>query len=197
MKKILSLIICSALCFSLLSCDILDKYIKTATNIHEIENEPTVSYQIEFTEYVQKYAKEYGVEEALIYAVIKCESNYKPTVTSSVGAMGLMQMMPATFKDMQNRLKEELDDEKLYDPEISIKYGTYYLKYLYNYFDDWSLVPAAYNAGMGNVSKWLKNPEYSSDGKLTNIPFPETARYVIKIETAYAEYKKLLSTEEK
>ena len=125
--------------------------------------------------------------------VIKCESNFRPDARSSVGAMGLMQMMPATFKDMQKRLKEEHDDSALFDPEVSIKYGTYYLKYLYNYFDDWDLVVPAYNAGMGNVSKWLKNEEYSKDGKLIVIPFKETERYVLKVNTALAEYKKILS----
>ena len=150
-------------------------------------------YSIEYSEYVQKYSDEYGVDCDIIFAVIKCESNFKPDAKSSAGAMGLMQMVPSTFKDMQKRLGEDLDDNDHFDPETSIKYGTYYLKYLYNYFGDWELVFAAYNAGMGNVSKWLKNDEYSTDGKLVNIPFPETERYVKKVKAAREEYIKLLT----
>ena len=150
-------------------------------------------YDIEYSEYVQKYSEEYGVDCDIIYAVIKCESNFNPNAKSSAGAMGLMQMMPSTFKDVQSRLGEELEDDALYDPETSIKYGTYYLKHLYDAFGDWDLVFAAYNAGRGNVSKWLKNEKYSTDGKLVKIPFPETERYVKKVKAAREEYIKLLT----
>ena len=107
-----------------------------------------------------------------------------------------MQMMPNTFYDIQHRLSEEYDEEMLFDPETSIKYGTYYLRYLYNIFGDWELVFAAYNAGMGNVSNWLKNDEYSKDGKLLVIPFAETDNYVKKVLDTEKEYKKILSEEE-
>ena len=154
-------------------------------------------YQLEYSDIVFKYSEEYGVPPEIVYAVIECESNFKPDALSKSGAMGLMQIMPATFKDIQGRIHEEYEDDMLYDPEVNIKCGTFYLSYLYKYFGDWDLVYAAYNAGMGNVSKWLANDEYSKDGKLINIPFPETDRYVKKVKNAVQQYEiKLYKSEE-
>ncbi len=162
----------------------------------ENEVEEKVYYQTEYLDIIEKYSIEYDVEESIILAIIKCESNFDKDATSSVGAMGLMQMMPDTFSDMQRRLSEKYETAMLYEPEISIKYGTYYLKYLYNIFNDWELVYAAYNAGMGNVSRWLENEEYSKDGKLLVIPFAETDKYVKKVISTELEYEKILSSEE-
>jgi len=193
-KQIISILLLLSIAAFLCACDFVADAQVTTESGKETGGEPQKEdYPLKYSEYVEKYSDEYGVDKALIYAVIKTESNFRPEAVSSVGAMGLMQMMPATFKDMQKRLSEEHETDKLLDPEISIKYGTYYLKYLYNYFDDWDLVIPAYNAGMGNVSKWLKNDEYSKNGKLVKIPFSETERYVKKIDTALKEYKNLLS----
>ena len=153
-------------------------------------------YEIEYSEYVGKYGKEYGVPEAYIYAVIKCESNFKPDAVSSAGAKGLMQLMPATFADIQGRIKSEYPEEMITDPEVNIRCGTYYLSYLYGIFKDWDCVFAAYNAGMGNVRKWLNSEDYSRDGKLVKIPFPETDRYLMKIKNAIVQYEKLLNKRE-
>lgn len=183
-------VILSALCVVMHSCHAGDENLGGE---EEAGTKEEVSYTIKYSEYVEKYSEQYGVDREIIYAVIKCESNFKADARSSVGALGLMQMMPATFADMQSRLGEEYESEALMDPEVSIKYGTYYLKYLYNYFGDWELVFAAYNAGMGNVSKWLKNEEYSDGGKLIDIPFPETKKYVKKVIAARDEYTKLLT----
>ena len=81
----------------------------------------------------------------------------------------------------------------LQDPEVSIRYGTYYLKYLHGYFGgNWDNAIAAYNGGMGNVSKWLENSEYSDGkGNLTYIPFEETKNYVQKVKKARVTYQKL------
>jgi len=149
-------------------------------------------YETGYSEFVKKYGVEYGVPETHIYAVIKCESNFKADAVSSAGAVGLMQIMPATFADIQKRIKTDYTEDMLTDPEVNIRCGTYYLSYLYRIFGDWDLVFAAYNAGMGNVSKWLDSDEYSNDGKLTKIPFPETDRYLLKVKNAIAQYEKLL-----
>ena len=89
--------------------------------------------------------------------------------------------------------KIELDDfntNMLYDPEINIEFGCWYLNNLLEEFGDLSLALAAYNGGSGNVTKWLSNPEYSSDGEnLTYIPFKETKKYVDKVNTRYNVYK--------
>lgn len=151
----------------------------------------------EYYEYIDKYSEEYDIPEELIYAVIKVESNFDPNANSSVGAMGLMQMMPTTFQWLtgEEHLRENLPTESLYDPDTSIRYGTYYLRYLYKKFNcnvDTTL--AAYNGGEGNVAKWLKDPKYSDNGiSLKDIPFEETKNYVSKVNKEIATYKNLYS----
>ena len=153
------------------------------------------AYPILYEDVVSKYATEYNIPEYVIYAVIKVESDFDPTATSKVGAMGLMQMMPDTFTWLTGRehLAEGLPVTSLYVPEVSIRYGTYYLLYLYRKFNyNWDVAFAAYNGGEGNVTKWLSDPAYSDgNGGLTDIPFPETEKYVKRVNSAIDTYKKL------
>ncbi len=148
-----------------------------------------------YKEIIAKYAEEYDVPQSVIYAVIKVESNFKASAVSSVGAMGLMQMMPSTFSWLtgEEHLDEGLATLRLFDPEVSIKYGAYYLRYLYNKFDgNWETVYAAYNGGEGNVAKWLSDPELSDGkGNLVDIPFAETKNYVEKVKKEKNTYQKL------
>ena len=88
------------------------------------------------------------------------------------------------------RLKEDADVD-LFDPEINIRYGCYYLSYLYEKFGDLELAYAAYNAGPTNVEKWLADPSVSKNGKLVNIPFEETRNYVKKVNSARETYQEL------
>jgi soluble lytic murein transglycosylase len=146
----------------------------------------------DFEEYVDKYSAEYNVPKYIIFAVIDVESDFKPYYTSEAGARGLMQMIPDTFEWLTSaeHLGEDLSPDELYEPEVNIKYGTYYLSYLFEKFHDWDAVFAAYNAGEGNVSKWLKDDEYTDkNGKLTHIPFKETRAHVKKINEAIDYYK--------
>ena len=145
----------------------------------------------DFEEYVNKYSAEYNVPTYVIFAVIDVESNFRPYSTSDVGARGLMQMLPSTFEWLTSaeHLGEDLSSDELYEPEVSIRYGTYYLSYLFEKFHDWDTVFAAYNAGEGNVAKWLEDDEYSSGGKLTHIPFKETRSYLKKVNKAIDYYK--------
>ena len=144
---------------------------------------------------VTKYSVEYNIPEYIIFAVIKTESGFDPLAKSSAGAMGLMQMMPSTFEWLtgEEHLNEGLSSDSLYDPEVSIRYGTYYLCYLHAKFDRiWDTAIAAYNGGEGNVAKWLSDPEYSDgEGNLTYIPFDETRSYVDKVSSASEMYQKL------
>lgn len=146
----------------------------------------------DYLEHVEKYASEYNIPEYVILAVIKVESDFDPNATSRAGAMGLMQMLPSTFTWLSSfeHLNENLSYYKLYDPEVSIRYGTYYLRYLFEKFHDWDTVFAAYNGGEGNVAKWLADPEYSDEkGNLTHIPFPETKKYVEKVNFSLDIYR--------
>ncbi len=152
-----------------------------------------IMHPIKHSEHVEKYSEEYCVPEEIIYAVIKCESSFETDAKSSEGALGLMQMMPATFEDLCRRLGEEYNEDLLYSPEISIKYGTYYLSYLYSRYGVWETVFAAYNAGYGRVDGWLDNPDIGMDGRLHNIPFEETKKYVERVSDARKVYSKLLA----
>ncbi|MBQ4556714.1 MAG: lytic transglycosylase domain-containing protein [Clostridia bacterium] len=145
----------------------------------------------QYSEFVTKYAKEYGVPEKICYAVIKCESGFDFAAKSSAGAMGLMQMMPATFEDLCSRLDEEHDTSMLFDPETSIKYGVYYLSGLYKRFGVWENAIAAYNCGQGRVAGWIESGMVDENGILTDIPISETATYVKRVTKAIEKYEEL------
>lgn len=147
--------------------------------------------------WIEQYGKEYDVPPHLIAAVIKTESSFDPKAESRAGAKGLMQMMPVTFEWLtgEEHLGEFLPQNKLFDPEINIRYGTYYLRYLYDKFQNWDTTLAAYNGGEGNVASWLSNPEYSEgNGSLTYIPFSETRSYIKKVGAAMEIYEKFYQT---
>ncbi len=149
-------------------------------------------YPREFEEYVTLYSEKYSVPEDLVYAVIRTESGFDPDAVSRVGAMGLMQLMPDTLDWLSRLLGEDAPTGEITDPETNIKYGTYYLRHLYDRFGDWGTAVAAYNAGHGRVAQWLDNPDYSDDGRrLNKIPFEETKNYVNRITDARKHYKKL------
>jgi soluble lytic murein transglycosylase len=140
------------------------------------------TYPLIYKEYILDYAKEYNVDPYLIAAVIKTESNFKEKAASRKNAKGLMQLMDDTSKWIATQLKiQNFNLENVYDPELNIKFGTWYLSSLAKEFNgDISLMLAAYNGGRGNVKSWLNNPEYSKDGEnLHYIPFKETDKYNI------------------
>lgn len=157
------------------------------------ETSELASHPLKYQALVEKYSKEYEIELPFLYSVIKCESGFDCNATSGAGAKGLMQLMPATMEDMMRRCGEAFDETKMYDPETSIRYGAYYLDYLYKIFNDWDLVLAAYNGGMGNVKKWMENPEYYDGTKICKYPkgFGETERHVKKVNKAKEKYIEL------
>lgn len=152
-------------------------------------------YPREYQAYVERYAKQYEVPENLIYAVIRTESDFDPEAVSSVGAVGLMQMMPSTFRWLSDdMLGEHLEDGMLYDPETNVRYGVYYLRRLYDRYGDWPTACAAYNAGNGRVDGWLEDSSLTDlQGHLIidRIPIGETRAYVRKIQKAYQAYQRL------
>lgn len=146
-----------------------------------------VFYKREYSEYVEKYAKLYNIDEKLIYAIIKNESNFNSNAVSSVGAVGLMQIMESTAEDVAKEL--DLKEYNLYSPDDNIKIGTKYFSYLLEKYGETSLAIAAYNAGFGNVDNWIEKGIIKADGTdYENIPYKETNMYVRKILRDYDIY---------
>lgn len=148
-------------------------------------------FPTKYEEYVEKYSDEYGIDKYLVYSIIKTESKFDPNAISSKGAKGLMQLTDVTSKWAFSELR--IKDGNVYDPETNIRAGVWFLSRLYKEFDgDLKLIIPAYNAGAGNVKRWLRTESYSSDGKsLVNIPFMETSKYRDKVLINYEKYKYL------
>lgn len=147
-------------------------------------------YPKQYSEYVEKYAEEFDLDENLVYSVIKAESKFNEKAISHKGAKGLMQVSDITRDWAIEEL--ELEEVDIFDPETNIKIGCWYLNKLYKEFGKLDLVIAAYNGGSGNVRKWLENHDYSEDGeKLHNIPFQETSTYLEKVKNNYKNYKEI------
>lgn len=151
-------------------------------------------YPLKYEAYIMTYSTKYNVDPNLVAAVIKAESNFDEDAISHKGAYGLMQIMPDTADWIASQIgMDDITYDMLYNPEINIRMGCWYLDNLSVEFNDnIELMMAAYNGGRGNVQKWLKNDEYSKDGEnLHLIPFNETKRYVKKVNRNYKIYKKL------
>lgn len=140
-------------------------------------------YPKEYSEFVKLYANEYDLDESLVYAIIKCESNFNSDAVSRAGAIGLMQITEDTYKWATQKADDKnIDKNMLYTPRVNIKYGCYIYSMFLNEFGVEETALACYNAGRGRVKSWLSNPTYSDDGKtLYNIPFKETDNYVSKV----------------
>lgn len=144
-------------------------------------------YKKEYSEYVEKYSEMYNVDESLIYAIIKNESNFNSKAVSSVGAIGLMQIMESTADDVAEEL--EIQEYDLFSPKDNIQIGTKYFSYLLEKYGEEKLALAAYNAGFGNVDNWIEKGVIKSDGSdCENIPYKETNMYVRKILRDYEIY---------
>ncbi len=157
-----------------------------------------VKYPINHKELIIEYGDKYEIPYELLAAVIRTESSFDENAVSPVGAMGLMQLMPTTAEEIATRLGEDYSAVDITDPETNIAYGSFYLKYLYrNLGENWDTACAAYNAGIGRVSGWLKDKAYSEDGStLKNIPIEETRNYVKRINEYKIKYKELHFSEE-
>lgn len=151
-------------------------------------------YPKEYSEYVTQYSKEFNIDENLVYSIMKIESKFKEDAISYKGAKGLMQISDITRDWAIEEM--ELEETDIFNPEINIRIGCWYLNKLYKEFGKLDLVIAAYNGGSGNVNKWLSDDNYSTDGnKLYNIPFKETSNYVKKVKNNYENYNKIYGKE--
>ena len=150
-----------------------------------------IMYPVKYRGEITECAAEYGFDFCLILAVVKAESGFDPSAKSAAGAIGLMQLMPATADFIADKTGfGDITVADLYKPETNILLGCAYLRYLADKFGDIKLALYAYNAGEGNVAAWLIDPRFSRDGKsLYKIPFKETARYHKRVARAEKVYR--------
>lgn len=151
-----------------------------------------IMYPLKYKDTIVEYSKKYDLDPYLVAAVIRTESGFRPKAKSNKNAMGLMQLTDSTAEWVAKEMGiKDFNIEDLNNPERNISMGCWYLENLNKEFKyDSNLVLAAYNAGRGNVNKWLKDDRYSNDGvTLEFIPFKETDKYVKKVDVNYKIYK--------
>ncbi len=148
----------------------------------------------EFADLIEKNAEQYGVPEAVLWAVANTQSEFASNARGTDGSIGLMQLTPKEFNMIRTEIMglDPLDAGMLYDPATNLECGAAYLSHLYQLYGSWDTVFAAYEAGEDTVNKWLKNDDYTSDlGTLKKIPDAAVDRQVKRMSRALSLYTKL------
>lgn len=153
--------------------------------VYVLEAEPTwyerIRYPLRYEHIVVGHAENYELEPQLVAAVIYQESKFDADAVSDSGAVGLMQLLPETGQGIADRTGgENWTPEDLHNPELNIRYGSWYLRHLLDKYGDEELALAAYNAGQANVDRWR------NEG--LGIEFAETRHYVERVEELKAIY---------
>ena len=147
-----------------------------------------VLYPLEYEHIIRAHSRNYRLDPELVAAVIYQESKFKPRARSSSGALGLMQLRPETAHGIAARTGgAAFRTEDLLDPEINIRYGSWYLRHLLDKYDDETLALAAYNAGQGNVDSWRRRG--------VGIQFEETRDYVERVRELEEIYRTAYASE--
>jgi len=132
-------------------------------------------YPLRYKAIVRGHARNYDLNPALLAAVIETESKFRADAESPSGAIGLMQILPSTAHGIAVHTGgSSFRTEDLYNPEINVRYGAWYLRHLLDKYDDERTALAAYNAGQHNVDRWL--------ARGSGIRYAETRAYVARVE---------------
>ena len=135
----------------------------------------------------------------MVFAIIRTESGFDAGAQSNVGARGLMQITEETFAWIKQKIapEEEITFDDLYQPQVNIRFGTYYLsRCLSRYGGDLATASAAYHSGWGTVDSLLSDPaNAASEDTLAQFPYPQMALYVQKVDAAYQKYQTLYAQE--
>jgi soluble lytic murein transglycosylase len=152
----------------------------------------TAGYPVAYMEQIRQQAAANGLSEGLVFALVRAESGFSPTIKSGVGAIGLMQLMPATARQTAGE-KGHFDPQRLVSPDCNLTLGTRHLRELLKGFDgDVVYSIAAYNAGATAVERWKKSFKgLKKDEFIENIPYQETREYVKKVYASAATYRQL------
>ncbi|MEA5013927.1 MAG: transglycosylase SLT domain-containing protein [Candidatus Limiplasma sp.] len=155
------------------------------------------SHPYRYRELIETQAQINNLHPAFIAAIVLNESSFNPQAESSVGARGLMQMMPDTAQWVHGKIAEgeEYSFDRMYDPDTNVRYACWYMKFLSERFrGDPVLVAAAFHAGQGTVQNWLNDSRYSADSQtidLQDMMDGPTKNYASRVLSAYAVYKRL------
>jgi len=154
-------------------------------------------YPLHFQDVIYKYSKKYNVDPFFVASMIREESKYNRTIISHAGARGLMQIMPATGKDLARKLKmRRFNTNMLFIPDVNIHIGTRYMGDLMKQFDNnHAFVTGAYNGGPGRMERWMKELDSSDlDEFIEDIPIDETRWHIKKVLDSYHIYKELYTS---
>lgn len=174
---------------------LMQAYLTRRQEQHEAEQKAIdEQYPLMYREEIVRISGEYNLSPALIAAIIMNESSFRPAARSAVGARGLMQLMPDTAEWIAHKLRlNDYQFDQLDDPGTNIRFGCWYLSYLSSLFNgDPLCVVCAYHAGQGEISSWLSNPLYSSDGTTlirNNLPEGPTKQYAGRVTRDYGIYQ--------
>lgn len=174
---------------------LMNAYLARRQQEHEAEQqEIDRQYPLMYEETIRSIAAEYNLSPSLIAAVIRNESSFRTAVESEVGARGLMQLMPDTAEWIAHKLRaDDYSFDHLYEADTNIRFGCWYLNYLSSLFNgDPLCVVCAYHAGQGEITSWLSNPMYSTDGVSLNqssLPDGPTKLYAGRVTRDYGIYQ--------
>jgi soluble lytic murein transglycosylase len=145
-------------------------------------------YPLRYQAIVRGHAAHYRLNPALLAAVIEQESKFQADARSPTGAVGLMQLQPATAKGIALHTGgNDFVLSDLVDPEINVRYGAWYLRHLLDKYHDERLALAAYNAGQANVDEWRRKGE--------DVQFAETRAYVARVEKLKEIYRRAYASQ--
>ncbi|HEU0246264.1 MAG TPA: lytic transglycosylase domain-containing protein [Gaiellaceae bacterium] len=151
-----------------------------------VESEPDwylrTRFPLEYAHILRGHARNHDLDPALLAAVVYVESRFDPNARSEAGAVGLMQLLPATAGGIALRTPgTRFVVADLRDPEINVRYGSWYLDHLRDRYGDTKLALAAYHAGQGNVERWQREG--------LGIDFAETRAYLKEVERVRRVYE--------
>jgi soluble lytic murein transglycosylase len=166
--------------------------VAAAFGLYVYETEPRwyerMRYPLRYEEIVVGHAENYGLEPQLVAAVIYQESKFDADAESSSGAVGLMQLLPSTGQGIADRTGGNAwKPDDLLNPELNVRYGSWYLRHLLDKYGSEALALAAYNAGQTNVDRW------QAEGG--EIQFPETRHYVQRVQELKQTYARAYADE--
>jgi soluble lytic murein transglycosylase len=147
-----------------------------------------LEYPLDYGNSVRLHAARNHLDAALVAAVIYEESRFRKDATSKAGAKGLMQLQPVTAQTIAEKTGgTSIDPDDLYDPDLNIRYGTWYLRRLLDKYGNERVALAAYNAGETTVDRWIRRHQ--------GIDYADVRGYVDAVEDSKAKYRRAYGSE--